>query len=233
MKKRILFVETGSGFGGSANVLYNMLAKFDKSRIEPFLVYSRRGTFVEKIKNLNVKSFEMPYKNIESRIIETARAFLWFRRIIIQNQINIVHINTNVISGLPAIIAAKFTGVFCVCHIRQTRKFIRRERLFSNWVDKFIVLNKDALVLHEQYIPKKKLFLIYDGIDLNEFSPTQSSNLEIDKEFNFGSDFIVGLVGRIVQGKGQKEFILSAKNVLDRGVFHKVPYHWRCERRYG
>lgn len=89
---------------------------------------------------------------------------------------------------------------------------IKREKVFAKWVDKFIVLNKFACEMYKKNIPEEKLYIIYDGVDLNDLLNSKAGCFR--KEFNLDSCPIVGLVGRIVEGKGHKEFILSAKEIL-------------------
>lgn len=202
-KKNVLIYECSTGFGGSANALADIVNYLDKDRFHAIALIKNIGSQIEKIKNTEI--IKLTGNNM---ISETIRIYL----IIKQRRIDLVHINNNIIGGIPAIIAAKFANVPCVSHIRQTRKLIKREKVFMPWLNKIILINNAALKVYQKDIIENKIKIIHDGIDLKEFSSMEKG--EFKKEFNLDSQPIVGLVGRIIKGKGQKEFILAAKEVL-------------------
>ncbi|MBP7055544.1 MAG: glycosyltransferase family 4 protein [Candidatus Omnitrophica bacterium] len=218
----VLFYESSSGFGGSANALANLIRHLDPIKYNPFIAVVRMGFQIQKIegtKIFQVAGCDEPAQmsNLSFLKFFICRIFLnalKISRIIWSHKIDIVHVNTNVMLGLPAIIAAKVARIPCVCHIRDTRCLIRREQYFSRWVTHFVIINSRAFDIYKKDIPKTKLKLIHDGIDLLDFAHVQKNQLR--RELRIGQDPLVGLVGRIIAGKGQKEFILSAKEVLKK-----------------
>lgn len=219
--EKILLYESSSGFGGSSVALANLINNLDRQKYAPVVAYTNPGTQIGKIKDaqlIKMREYKEPDKISNFRyvldflFILLPEAFKLFFVIRWEN-VKIVHINTNVLLGIPAIIAAKLAGVPVVCHVRETREIIRREKYFVKWVDRFVVINKRVVEMYKQYVPADKISLIYDGIDMGVCQ-------EIDKEKSFRKDFhlngspVVGLVGRIVEGKGHREFILAAKEVL-------------------
>lgn len=217
----ILYLESSSGFSGSANALAGLINSLDRKRFTPILAVKNYGSKIEKIKDariIRLKDYKEPQRLTNFNFLiffithilpEAFRLYL----IVKFNRISLIHINTNITLGIPAIIASKISGAPCVCHIRETRELIKRERLFSKLVDKFILLNKDACEIYSRDIPKEKLYIIYDGINLDEQSGINKE--EFRKEFNLNGFPCIGVIGRIVAGKGQKEFILAAKDVLN------------------
>ena len=197
-KKNILFYEPSSGFGGSANALANIVKNINKERFQPSVAIKKYGPQFDRIKKVEIIKLALP---------EVLRIY----SIIKKKQISLMHVNTNIISGVPAIIAAKIAGIPCVCHIRQTRKLIKRERFFVQWVDKFILINKQAIETFKGDIKENKISIVHDGLEIAEFNETGNS---LRNEFNLDSQPVVGLVGRIVEGKGHREFILAAEQVL-------------------
>lgn len=133
--------------------------------------------------------------------------------IIKRERVSLVHINTDTITGLAPLIAAKVAGCLCVTHVRGTMNLLKRQILLLKWIDKFLIVNKRAYEICAQYIPENKLSLIYDGIDLQDFSNPVVGIFK--KEFCLSSHRLVGMVGRIVEGKGQKEYVLAAKKVIN------------------
>ncbi len=221
-RKYLLFYEVSSGFGGSANALVNLINNLDKDKICPIVATTNLGEKIKEIKHIDV----VRIKGYEERGTLSASKFL-FRLmtgiipeviricfIIKRMKVSIVHINTNIMLGIPAIIASKITKIPCVCHIRETRRLIKRERFFAKWVDKFIVLNGDAYNLYKVDIPESKLEIVYDGINVNNYLVYEFKDLQVREECNLDSRPLVGTVGRIVEGKGQKEFVLIAEEII-------------------
>ena len=198
-KIHILVYEASSGFGGSANALVGLLDNLDREKFHLIAVIKNSGSQIDKIKNTEI---------IRSKWPELIRLYSIIKR----RKIDIVHVNNNIIAGIPAIIAAKIAGVPCICHIRQTRKLIKREKFFANFVDCFILINKDAYDVYNKDIPAEKLYMVHDGIDLREFAPLVRGGFR--KEYKLNGSPLIGLVGRIIKGKGHKEFVMASKKVL-------------------
>ena len=198
VRNNILIYEPSSGFGGSANALANTVKNINKDRFRPIVAIKKNGPQFNRIKGVEIIKLNQP---------EVLRLYSIIRK----KQISLVHVNTNIISGIPAIIAAKLSGIPCICHIRQTRRLIKRERFFAKWIDRFILINKQAIETYREDINENKISTVHDGLEITEFNDTGSS---LRNEFSLDSQPVVGLVGRIVEGKGQREFILAAEQVL-------------------
>ncbi len=222
-KIKILYYESSSGFGGSSIALVNLIKSLDKNKFCPIIAIKNFGPQIEEIRKYkiiklrdysiennnsskpNIKFFLVFLKNVLPEVLRLSY-------IIKINKISLVHINTNIFGGIPVIIAAKLTGIPSISHIRETREPIKRDKIFVRFVDKLIFVNNKAPDFYRGLIPGSKMSVIYDGIDLSEFNG--SKQLGFKKELNLDSVPLVGLIGRIVKGKGQKEFILAAKLVL-------------------
>jgi len=218
-KINILFFDGSSGFGGSSNSLANLINQLNKDKFCPIVIIRNYGPNFAKIKNtaiIKLKNYE------EADKISKLGVILYFFKNIIpesiiiffiikRKKIALVHINTNILSGTGALLAAQLAAVPLVSHIRETRDLIKREKTLANFVDKFIILNKKAYDIYIKYIAKEKLEIIYNGINLELFNYVKGA---LRLEYNLNSSPVVGLVGRIVKGKGHKEFILSAKEIL-------------------
>jgi len=220
--RRILFYEPSSGFGGSANSLTNLVNNLNRQKFYPIVGIRNYGSQIEKIEDTRV--IKLQNYSESQKMLSFDFLFYFFRYILPEvikiyfviktHHVDIVHINTNIISGVGAIIASKIAGVHCVCHIRQTRKLIRREKILARWVDKIIVLNKDVYHLYKKDISESKLRIVYDGIEVDIRRVNEFAGSRVREEFNLDSHPLAGVIGRIVEGKGQKEFILAAKEVL-------------------
>ena len=94
------------------------------------------------------------------------------------------------------------------------------DRLLERYVDQFIVvseaLRKYLIINHK--IPSEKIIKIYNGVELNEYQPSDSdeSITKIRKEYNIEEDiFLIGAVGRMVWQKGFEYLIRGAKEILN------------------
>jgi len=224
-KLNVLFYEASSGFGGSGSNLYHILKNLDIDTFFPIVVIHNRGPQFKRIESAGFRVIEIPFKNAEDidnagkllflflfifRVIPLSFKLLFF---IWRENIKLIHINTNIISGIPMIIAGRLSNRKVFCHVRQTRKLIRRESFFVRFINQFLILNKAALKTYQNDIPQNKINIVYDGIDLGEFNDVHPEKFK--NEFELNSSRLVGMVGRIVEGKGQKEFILAAKCVIE------------------
>lgn len=219
-KINILYYEPSSGFGGSSGALVTLIKHLDTAKFKPIFVIKSFGPQFAKLKDvefIKLSNYSEPEKKslfvflsyfIRNIIPEAVRLYY----IIIRRKISIIHTNTSILAAIPSIIAAKLSRIHCVCHFRGTRNLLKREKFFARWVDRFIVLNKSAYDYFRHTVDSDKVKLIYDGIDFNEFNPGESGLFRT--ELNLDSLQTVGLIGRIIPGKGQKEFVLSAKEVL-------------------
>lgn len=215
----ILYFEPSSGASGSANALAGIINNLNRDKFTPIVIINNYGPKIAKIKNAKIaKLGEIRNKTKSSVINLFLFIFILFSKtiqtwkIIHKKSVSLVHINTNITSGIPAILAAKLSNIPCICHIRETRKLIKREKIFAKLVDKFIVLNNDAYEIYKQDIPPERIKVIYDGVDLDEFNETGKNSFK--NEFQLDSLPLIGTAGRIIEGKGQKEFIAAAEIVL-------------------
>jgi len=220
----ILYFETSSGYGGSANALTLLLKNIKKDSYYPVVMMSHDGPQFKKIRDLGIEVIKYPYADLyegsSTRLIGYIKFIcmfflkalpgLWYIcRIIESKKIDVVHVNTNIYTGVPAIIAAKLKKIRCICHIRATRPVSSLERFLLKWIDRVIVLNKDTKITFEGLTPKGGVALIYDGIECNG----DHLNTSITRD---GTKPVIGIVGRIVRGKGHKEFVLTAKKILNK-----------------
>lgn len=219
-KIKILYYEPSSGFGGSSGALVSMINHLERAKFCPLLAIKNFGPQFERAKDtetIKLKNTPEPEKltnlsflfySFKTIIPEALKIYF----IIKKKGISFVHTNTSIMAGVPAIIAAKLAGIHCICHFRGTRDLLKREKIFARWADRIIVLNKRAFDIFKEDVQEKKIRIIYDGVESGKFKNVESGLFR--KALNLNSAPLVGLIGRIIKGKGQKEFILSAKEIL-------------------
>jgi glycosyltransferase involved in cell wall biosynthesis len=220
-RKNILFYDPSSGYGGSSKVLAGLVNNIDHKRYAPFVVVKRYGPNFSKIKDaefIKLKFYDEEQKVsslglIQSFLTEIIPEAIKLYFLIKNKKISMVHINITILWGIPAIIAARLANIPCLCHVHYTPgSFINREKLFIRWVSKIIAINKAAYDICRNYMPEYKLELVYNGIDMDEIANVSKGAFR--REFNLDGAPLIGLVGRVVRGKGHAEFVLSGREVL-------------------
>ncbi|MCA9403228.1 MAG: glycosyltransferase family 4 protein [Candidatus Omnitrophica bacterium] len=224
--KTICYYEPSSGFGGSSSNLYHILRQLDKEQFRPIVVVHKDGDQFERIRSLGVEVIKVPYTGMDAFNCAGGLNLIWLgftalnplvRRLtalLKEKSVDLVHINTNISLGMPMILAANKLGKKVFCYIRESRALIRRERMMVPKVDQFFILNQAAVKIYGKDIPAAKLHVVPDGVDLSEFEGLSSESFR--REFNLEDKKVIGLIGRIVEGKGQLEFAQAAKHVCKR-----------------
>lgn len=234
MKKiKILYYEPSSGFGGSPRSLRDIILKLDKSRFQPIVAVLDDGPAIKELMDLGfdtrpmidkkgkkgpvfkpeiIKGYGDQVKYMASMVLPLSYKLI---RLIRKEQVDIVHVNTLIRTGLEAIFAARLTNTPSICHLRSTCEWSRLERAVAGMVTKFICLTDDAKKIYEKYTEKDRLLRIYNGIDI-EKNRRMKGLKDVRAEFGISPGTkAVGIVGRISDGKGQDIFLRAAKTVSE------------------
>jgi len=239
MKKiNLLYYEPTSGYGGSSRCLLGWVKKLNRERFNTIVTVHYDGPAIQKIRKSGVKVINIPFKSFyvyksftQNGIFAISyllsvldflffciptSIFLFF--IIKKYKVNIIHLNAKLIGVIPGILVAKLSGIPCICHLHDIKIPIKKERFFAEGVDCFIVLTKKAFDLYKKVFANKRIELIPNGIDLEEYK--NMNNLHnLRSEFNIkDEERIVGLVGRLVEGKGFTDFIKAAKILCSKYI---------------
>lgn len=234
MLRKVLFVESGLGYGGSAFSLFRLVKSLDRTRYEPHVVAFHSAQAFEQIRAIGVpmkiiRSFRplldrsQPERNclIKARkycsvygnmSADTLCSGIRLARYIQRQGIDLVHLNNGIVDNLPAAFAARLTRTPCVSHVRGTEPLLRIERYVANWVSAIITLNHVVFSDYVSAFGKEKVHLICNGVDLDAFQKPNPQ--KIREEFNIQpGTFAVGTFARLVEGKGIPEFIAAAAQV--------------------
>lgn len=190
-KQSILFLESGSGFGGSSRCLFLLLKHLDNS-FSPFVLYDHLGPNIEMIRRAGIATQRNSLIALLLRL----------------PQAELVYINNELYSHIRNIVLAKLFGKKIICHVRGIRALTKREKAIAGWIDQFIAVSsacKKNLV--SEGIPESKIDVIYDGVAQEEAAPRCLNN----------GLMRAGVVGRISRQKGQGVFIEAARLLLSAG----------------
>ena len=223
MKKKIkvLQVIPRLDYGGAETGCYDLAHFLPEQGCKSFIVTSG-GVLLKFIKKEKVKVFRLPVQS-KNPILILFNAIIISLIILIYN-INIVHARSRA-PAWSCLIATKITARKFVTTFHGTYNFSNRFKKFYNSVmvrSHLIIAGSNFIFSHinENYGDfflnrKRKLLVIFRGINTNYFNPQKISLSKIEKFSKKNSidrdKFIILLPGRLSFWKGQKIFIEALK----------------------
>ena len=223
MKKKIkvLQVIPKLGYGGAETGCYDLAHFLPEQGCKSFIVTSG-GALLKFIKKEKVKVFRLPVQS-KNPILILFNAIIISLIILIYN-INIVHARSRA-PAWSCLIATKITSRKFVTTFHGTYNFSNRFKKFYNSVmvrSHLIIAGSNFIFSHinKHYGDfllnrKRKLLVIFRGINTNYFNPQKISFSKIEKFSKKNSidrdKFIILLPGRLSFWKGQKIFIEALK----------------------
>lgn len=241
MKRNILYMDSGTGYGGSAKNLWVILKNLDRSLYNPIVIVPQIGPQIEKIMEMGVKVYQIPIPKLanisrihklksNSTVLANAVYYLdlllfliaylpVLLRIIKKHKISLVHGNNGIIDHFPVIFVARLLSIPIVLHVSGTEYLTRIEKFLSRWVKHFIVLNPLMKKYYQTTMGNSKTSLIDNGVDLDEIPIWSNRSPSSPTRADFGiddADIVIGTVARVVTGKGLRVFINAAREVTQK-----------------
>jgi glycosyltransferase involved in cell wall biosynthesis len=214
----VLYVETGSGYGGSAHSLLQLLRAIDRTRVQPIVAVYHEGGAIQRLRALGVPVHRVPgpisHGESYGRLLvswlrhELPRT-IWFVRLMRRERVALIHLNTSPYANVAALTAAKLSRRPVVCHMRIFRTPRWSERLFGRWVDQFIILTKHAEAHYRRFWPKQPMRVIYNAAESDAATSADTNGFRRELGVSAATP-LVGLVARCVPGKGYEEFLQAA-----------------------
>lgn len=204
MVKVIHIISNDQG-GGAERHLLDILRTIDRSKFEIVVICPQEGYYVNDYKKY-AKVYQLDF------LKQYFKLWRGLRRIIIEEAPQIVHnhlFRACLFGTLAGVMLDKKWKVITNHHLEASdlvvlptwkKKVIHwTNYLLSPFVDKVICVSKYSQVkMLEQGISKKKIQLIYNGIDQERFTPKDYNNIEFIKNHKFTITF----VGRLHPQKG-------------------------------
>jgi glycosyltransferase involved in cell wall biosynthesis len=137
------------------------------------------------------------------------------RQIILDRQIDLVHLNDGLHKNRAAVLAARWTGRPCVCHVRTLEQFLLADRLLAGLVRWFIYISRAvADTVTTQGIDSRRGAIISDSVDLSLFTgvrdePAVRAELGLEPD-----DIVIGNFSRLDWWKGQDVFLEAMAEVV-------------------
>ena len=206
---------TGSIIGGCENQLIGLVRTLDRSVYSPIVVCPDKGEFFARLKTLDIPVYSCYFPAWRKGWAYTIRRLCAVRlaKLSSRHHIDLIH-TSNLWSNYYAWRIGKALRLPTVSHVRD---LLRPERIHKYLFDKFdriiAISERTKAPLVSGGISSEKIDVIYNSIDLSEFSPGAGKADVLRQEHRL-SRYLVALIGRIEPFKRQKEFVHIAAQVL-------------------
>ncbi len=201
--ENILYVSAFSHIGGGEVSLQVILRHLDKNRFRPYVVCYAEGALEDALKQQGIEVFVFKRDSLFSNFV-----IIWeLVRFIKRYSIRLVHVNS---LDIRAGVAAWFSGIPCIGHLRVIYPFSWRDRLFVALSRKVIAVSEAAAgSLDKGRKYKAKFSIIANAVEIPEYNPLDRGALR--RELSIPeSALLIGAVGRIHPVKGYEYFIEAA-----------------------
>ena len=229
---KVLQVIPKLGYGGAETGCYDIAHYLPENECGSYIVTSG-GELLKFIDKKKVKIIKLPVHSKNPLIIFIN--FLALIGVILINNISIVHARSRA-PAWSCLLAAKVTGRKFVTTFHGTYNFNSKFKKFYNSVmvrSDLIIAGSNFIFSHikENYTKyfdaKKKLLVIFRGINVDYFDPTtklESDEKKLLKEWQIEKDKkIILLPGRLTGWKGQEVFI-EAVNLVNTELGYEAFY---------
>ena len=229
---KVLQVIPKLGYGGAETGCYDIAHYLPENECGSYIATSG-GELLKFIDKKKVKIIKLPVHSKNPLIIFIN--FLALIGVILINNISIVHARSRA-PAWSCLLAAKVTGRKFVTTFHGTYNFNSKIKRFYNSVmvrSDLIIAGSNFIFSHikENYTKyfdaKKKLLVIFRGINVDYFDPTtklESDEKKLLKEWQIEKDKkIILLPGRLTGWKGQEVFI-EAVNLVNTELGYEAFY---------
>ena len=165
-------------------------------------------------KNLNIKIYEIgTSKNFIKRVFKE-------KKIMKDNNYDVIHINGNYCSRLFDCIAAKIAKIKkIIIHSHNTNSgtdnkiknmiHVITKKLFDFFATDYFACSDEAAkwMFSKKIWKNKKYYFIKNGIDINKFKYNEKSRIDLRNKYNLNNKFVIGHVGRFQYQKNHRFLI--------------------------
>ena len=230
---RIIQINSSRKWIGEAAHTFSLFKELSKRNIFTILICKKGGAIEDFAKRENL-SFSILNLSSRFNIITDFKDFLRFRKIIKENKIDIVHTHRGKEHWLSVLTVLTLKNKPKIARARHVITPIKRH-IFNKWLlgkvtDAIICVSKKIYeeVMKTGFIKdKKKIRVIYGGIDINKFgkncsADVSSASLKQARCLRYNlqnispNALIIGLVGRLQRIKGQEIFLKSARIISEQ-----------------
>jgi len=219
----ILHIISDTNIGGAGVHLLTFLAHFDRERLAVSVLCPPGSRLLERCRGLGVATYTSSY-------LAGDRSFGWsgvrglcrdLSAIVKEKQIRLVHTHASFSGRL----AAKILGVPRIVYTKHRQDWNTN----PSWLKKRVLASLNRRTCHqaiavsqavkedliESGLPKDKIAMIYNGVDVEELRK-QARQGATDLLAPLGDSQVVGMVARLAPEKGHEFFLQGAAIVLSQ-----------------
>ncbi len=238
-KKRVLFIITQAEWGGAQRFLYNLVSNLSSSKYEMMVATGSDGdnSLTEALKKKEITSHGLKFLKRDLSAWNDLRAVKELRSLIQEFKPDTLFLNSSKAGIIGSLAARKFPTLKVIYRIggwsfNDPLPLIMRQ--FYIWAEKYTSKFKDFIIVNNQHDfaqahelkikPRKKLLLIYNGIDpykldfldKNEAKIKIYGILDHKPKESLSSNIMVGTIANFYKTKGLTYLIQAAKELLTR-----------------
>jgi glycosyltransferase involved in cell wall biosynthesis len=229
--KKILFLSHSSELNGAELWLLETIKRLDRHSYEPSLAVPRPGPLANAVRDLGLDVFVVPMKwwiTERPRIWRQPLAWLFNARSVRKlaaairaNSVDLVFTNSAALNtGAKAARRTKVPHVWAVHEVlRGPNRFLRY--LFGSRALTRTIVKRSARVIVNSEATRaafpgaRNVTLIFNGVDIQAGDEGRQNSIR--KELGIAADDLVaGIVGKIYEGKGQREAILAVAALANK-----------------
>ena len=228
----MLHVISGHALAGAEKQVLNTVVGLAKhTLINPKVLLFHEGVLSRKLRDAGIEVFVVPL-----RLLTTPIALSTIRRIISENQIDVVHCHGYKANTMVSAALMGKRGIlrFQTCHglpepFSGFKQFkYRLYNVLDRWimrhrVDRVIAVSRDVHEFLSSFLPQGKISSLPNSVDIVD-GDGQSSIPELKSSLGFDpTDKIVGIIGRLVPVKNHFTFVdliaeLDSRDSAVRGL---------------
>lgn len=220
-KIKVCYLINGLGPGGAETMLYRLLQNIDRSIFEPVVIalLKRPGTLAKKIQDTGIP---VHIVGVKSKL--DAKKVINLYRLLIELKPDILHTQLFA-SDIIGRVLGKFLNVpLVITSIRNTIFGGKVKEMLIKWTDRYadkttiICQTAGNRMIQNSIVPKDKLSVIYNGIDIKDFEVkvSKEERQEIRKSLGITTEpFLLLAVAGMRLQKGYP-FLLKAVSLLDK-----------------
>jgi glycosyltransferase involved in cell wall biosynthesis len=237
-KKRILYIEsnTDGTIGGSYYSLLYLLQGLNREKYEPIVLFCENNILIPRFERFAERVIVHNYGPAVSSpatsladLLKYVPRFIKYvlmtqkeiGKIISDVQPDLIHLSNGYDSNHGWVLASKLRGLKVVAHDRGVRPpFSAQTRIFVRLLDAIIAVSDDYLSNIRKYnLKTKRARRVYNGLDPKAFTKRAFNRPRADVRKALGIDddeVLIGMIGNIIQWKGQHVFAEAAKAIIQK-----------------
>lgn len=211
---KVLYLLNHAGKAGTERYVQTLIEKLNNKKIKAYFAYNENGLLVERLEELGVETFRIEMKNPFD-----IKAVRELSKLCKKLDIDLIHtqfLRENYIALLSRILNKKVKVMYTNHFVMENGPLLKiTNRLVTSLESNIIaVCNKGKDVMISNGINGKKIHVIFNGVDVEEWStPVEST---IRKELGIDDNTFVFLCGsRFAHDKGHK-FLINAVHHLKK-----------------